>query len=89
MELMEGYTDEQVREIAQQPTPQPMAGTWTLTAPDGRTWSGDSPLRCVTAEVHDRVPPEVALARIKLAMLEEDPDSECHDCGEDVCVCAR
>ena len=39
-------------------------GTWTLTAPDGRTWQADSPLKACSAEQRDRIPPEVALKRI-------------------------
>lgn len=45
-------------------TPKPQAGTWTLEAPDGRTWQADSPLRCCGAELQERVPAHVALARI-------------------------
>ena len=40
------------------------AGTWTLIAPDGRTWQADSPLRCVAAEQRERIPAEVALLRL-------------------------
>ena len=47
-------------------------GTWTLTAPDGRTWQSDSPLGCVRAEQRERVPDEVALARIWAAVDESD-----------------
>lgn len=45
-------------------TPKPQAGTWTLTAPDGRTWQAESPLHCCGAESRERVPADVALARI-------------------------
>jgi hypothetical protein len=45
-------------------TPPPQAGTWTLTAPDGRTWHADSPLKCASLEQRERVPASVALARI-------------------------
>ena len=45
-------------------TPKPMAGTWTLTAPDGRTWQADSPLRACGLEQRERVPAQVAMARI-------------------------
>ena len=45
-------------------TPKPQAGEWTLIAPDGRAWKADSPLRCVSAEQRDRVPADVAMARI-------------------------
>jgi hypothetical protein len=41
-----------------------MVGTWTLTAPDGRTWQADSPLRCTRLEQRERVPADVAFARI-------------------------
>lgn len=71
MGLLKDYTDAQVRSLASQPTPQPMAGTWTLTAPDGRQWTGDAPVRCVTAEVNDRIPPLIGLARIKRALLDD------------------
>lgn len=48
-------------------TPKPAQGTWTLTAPDGRTWQADHPLKCCAMEQRERVPPDVALARIKAA----------------------
>lgn len=44
--------------------PRWQVGTWTLTAPDGRTWQADSPLKACGAEQRDRIPPEVALKRI-------------------------
>ena len=71
MEIMKDYTDDQVRDLAQQQTPI-MIGTWLLTSPDGKTWIGATPLKCVAAERNERVPPEVALARIKLASMEEE-----------------
>lgn len=40
------------------------AGTWTLTAPDGRQWQTDSPLKCASLEQRQRVPAELALSRI-------------------------
>jgi len=48
-------------------------GTWTLTAPDGRTWQADSPLKACSAEQRDRIPPEVALKRIFDALDEGGP----------------
>lgn len=51
-------------------TEKPMYGTWTLTAPDGRTWSAESPLKCCALEQHERVPSEVALARVMDACAE-------------------
>lgn len=71
MEILSDYTDDQVRELAAQPTPKPMAGEWTLTAPDGRTWKAESPIHCVQAESNDRIPPLLALSRIRRSMLEE------------------
>lgn len=55
-------------------TPKPMPGTWTLTAPDGRTWQAESPIRCVALESRERVPPEVALQRIYDAADEPFPN---------------
>ena len=55
-------------------TPKPQFGTWTLTAPDGRTWKADSPLRCVSIEMRERVPAHVAMARIWAAIDEPDAD---------------
>ena len=54
-------------------TPKPQAGTWTLTAPDGRTWEASSPLHCCGAEQRERVPADVALARI-LEAATQTPD---------------
>lgn len=45
-------------------TPKPMQGVWSLIAPDGREWRESSPLRCVSLEQSERVPAQVALARI-------------------------
>lgn len=50
--------------LAASKTPPPQAGEWTLTAPDGRTWKADSPLKCCGLEQRERVPANVALARI-------------------------
>lgn len=52
---------------------KPMTGTWTLTAPDGRSWQAQSPLACCGMESRERVPAEVALARI-LKAAEPTPD---------------
>jgi hypothetical protein len=56
-------------------TPKPQAGTWTLTAPDGRQWKADSPLKCAGLEQRERVPAAVALERIAAA-VQEDRDAE-------------
>jgi hypothetical protein len=49
--------------IDQNPYPA-QVGTWTLTAPDGRTWQGKVPLDCVRQENAERVPAEVRLRRL-------------------------
>ena len=72
MELLKDYTDAQVRKLADEPTPPPLAGKWTLTAPDGRTWTADSPMRCVSVEMNDRVQPLVALARIRRSLMDDE-----------------
>jgi hypothetical protein len=67
--------------LADTPTPKAQAGTWTLTAPDGRTWQADSPLKCVSAELRERVPADIALARIEreIRTAQETP-AECGEC---------
>lgn len=57
---------------ADQPTPQPQSGLWILMAPDGRTFAAESPMKCVQAEMHERVPPHIALGRIARAL--KDPE---------------
>ena len=64
--------------LADTPTPKPQGGLWTLTAPDGRTYQADSPLRCCSLEQRQRVPADVAMARIFRAASEPD-DSELLD----------
>ena len=41
-------------------------------APDGRRWTGATPLQTVSAEMRERVPAPVALARIIAAASEPD-----------------
>lgn len=65
-------------ELADTPTPKPQGGMWTLTAPDGRTYQADSPLRCCGLEQRERVPADVAMARIFRSASEPD-DSELLD----------
>lgn len=71
VEILKELTDAEVRALADTPTPRAMAGTWVLTAPDGRTWTGESPIACTQSEVISRVPPEVALARIRRSLMDE------------------
>lgn len=58
------------QKLPESTTPRWQAGTWTLTAPDGRTWQADSPLKTVGAEQRDRIPAELALKRIFAACEE-------------------
>lgn len=57
-------------------TPKPQAGTWTLTAPDGRTWEASSPLHCASREQAERVPAKVAIDRIFAALLDDSNDAK-------------
>lgn len=43
---------------------EPQEGIWTLTAPDGRQWTGESGLCAAAAEQRERIPPAVQLERI-------------------------
>lgn len=36
----------------------PMTGTWTLTAPDGRSYKAENPLKCCKAELDERITKE-------------------------------
>lgn len=65
--------------IADTPTPPAMTGTWTLIAPDGRQWQASSPLKLCKAEMDERVPADIALARIMLAAATESPTSVDYD----------
>lgn len=72
MDILKDLSDAEVRTLARSATQKPMVGVWVLTAPDGQTWTGDSPIACVQAEVHSRVPPQVALARIRQSIMDDD-----------------
>ena len=76
MELLKDLTDAEVRTLANTKTPEPMAGVWVLTAPDGQTWTGASPMKCVQAEMHSRIPAQVALARIRQSLMGDAGDGE-------------
>lgn len=54
---------------------EPQEGTWTLTAPDGRQWTGASGLKAAAAEQRERIPPAVQLERI-FAELEPTEDEK-------------
>jgi hypothetical protein len=51
--------------------PPPQSGTWTLTAPDGRTWTCKTPLGCVRQENMERVPAQERLRRLKAALRDD------------------
>lgn len=53
-------------------TPKPQPGLWTLTAPDGRTWTAGSPIQCVRAEQRERVPDDIAFKRVMSISKDED-----------------
>lgn len=57
--------------------PEPMPGDWHLLAPDGRQFTGETPLKAVRAEMDSRIPPSVQLARV-LAAAEEPDFAERH-----------
>src|ERR1700761_5193849 len=44
--------------------PSPQEGTWTLTAPDGRQWTGKTPLDLARQENSERVPAKERLRRL-------------------------
>lgn len=50
---------------------RPIEGTWELRSPDGTSWHESSPIACLRAEQRDRIPAQVALARI-YESLDED-----------------
>lgn len=65
MNLLPELTDEQVRKLAETPTPDPIPGVWLLLAPDGRIWTANSPIQCLREEQKSRIPARIALARIQ------------------------
>ena len=50
------------------------AGLWRLTSPSGTNYYADSPMKCLQAEQHDRIPASVAMARIWAAVDEGDAE---------------
>ena len=55
---------------------KPQQGEWKLIAPDGTVFVGDSPLRCVKAEIDYRVPAHVQLQRLLDGIDAIDEDAE-------------
>jgi hypothetical protein len=60
-------------------TPKALEGTWTLIGPDGRQWTGDSPLRVARAEQAERVPDSVAVKRIFTELTNPTIDQILHN----------
>jgi len=64
-------TIEEARELAATPTPT-AEGKWMLIGPEGAgIFHGASPMECLRKEQEARVPPRVAAARLRLAMVED------------------
>jgi|ERR1700758_1932953 len=55
---------EKAQVMAEEKTLPPQVGTWTLVGPDGRQWTGPTPLSVVSQENAERVPAHVRLQRI-------------------------
>jgi hypothetical protein len=51
-----------------------MQGTWILVAPNGREYTGESPLRCVKSELDERVPKSVQLARLRFEVDKQEAE---------------
>ena len=71
MQILENLPDAVIRKIAETPTPKPLEGNWLLIGPDGKGYSGSSPIDCIQVELKTRVPAIIALARIKTSLLDE------------------
>lgn len=54
----------------------PQKGVWTLIAPDGRKWEGNSGLEVAGLEQRERIPASVALERIYRALDDETSSQE-------------
>jgi hypothetical protein len=70
--LFQEYTDEEIREIASQPNPQPVSGEWVLISPNGLQYFSGSPLGCLREEQRARIPVLIALARIHVELMDGD-----------------
>lgn len=57
---------------ADKPTPKPEQGTWVLISPSGKRYEAESPIRCIQAESHERIPPHIALGRIARSLKEDE-----------------
>lgn len=64
-------SNEELRVIADCFTSKPEAGVWKLISPSGIEFTADSPLRCCQLESRQRIPAEVALARVILLSRED------------------
>jgi hypothetical protein len=48
---------------------KPMPGTWTLVAPDGRSFKAENPLKCCKAERDERITAEEQLDNLSRALF--------------------
>lgn len=71
---LRGLSDEQIKTLAVSKSPPAMEGTWILTAPNGREYAAESPLRCCGMEQRERIPPLVAIARVYVCTFLESDD---------------
>lgn len=55
--------------------------SWILTGPDGSAYEAETPLKCAAMEQRERIPPEVALARL-IGALAETPTEPCKTCNK-------
>lgn len=60
------------RRLAAHPVQEPAGDAWTITSPNGRTWTGDSPVKAAGAAQRDTVDPVLAMERINAMVGEEN-----------------
>lgn len=77
-------SSEQARDIALESEGKfkPQEGVWTLVAPDGTRWSGNSPMQALKAERDARIPVTVQLARVLSVADDESAPVKWHTCEE-------
>jgi len=69
---------EEARALADTPTPRPREGRWMLVSPmpECHAFTGASPMACLQAEMDSRIPARVQLARMRVALDEDDGGDE-------------
>lgn len=74
--------------LPQPPPPQP--GIWTLIGPNGQRYKADTPLNCAAKEQRERIPADVALARVRAAVADDTPfDQATCQVGGGKCDCTN